>query len=129
MDDHPADATNRVHEIKQSDLSDYVQSVLTEFQKATSNRINHPTQVYIVGSVLTSSFVPNKSDIDLVVVIEDAPDGSFTENFQRYWENGHSTATILSDQIRVQFTKVDICNIYSENAVGEKLDNPYHRIV
>jgi tRNA nucleotidyltransferase (CCA-adding enzyme) len=122
-------AERRVEEIEQSDLTEYVEAALTEFQQAVDiDPIAVVERTYLVGSVLQQGFTPGDSDIDVVVIVDRRPADELKDTFWRYWEDGHSTQTMLSSQIAVEYTKVDVCDVVDADRANAELEPPYYRL-
>ena len=127
--DLSAAAERRVEEIEQSDLTEYVEAALTEFQQAVNiGPVATSERTYLVGSVLQPRFTPGDSDIDVVVFVDRRPPDELKDTFWRYWEDGHSTQTMLSSQIAVEYTKVDVCDVVDADRANAELEPPYYRL-
>ena len=127
--DLPPAAERRVEEIEQSDLTEYVEAALTEFQQAVDiDPMAVVERTYLVGSVLQPGFTPGDSDIDVVVIVDRHPADELKDTFWRYWEDGYSTQTMLSSQIAVEYTKVDVCDVVDADLANGELEPPYYRL-
>jgi hypothetical protein len=73
-------------------------------------------------------FTPGDSDIDVVVIVDRRPADDLKDTFWRYWEDGHSTQTMLSSQIAVEYTKVDVCGVVRADRANAELEPPYYRL-
>ena len=125
----PPAATHRVREIADSDLIEYVSAVVVEFQHALDlSPIATVTDVYAVGSALTSDFRPGKSDLDVVLAVDEQPADTLQNDFWRHWADGHSTQRMLETQIEVEYTKTDVVGIHHESRIGDELQTPHYRL-
>lgn len=123
--------TRRIEELAHSDLVDYIQTAIIDFQeaiRADTEPIAQVSAVHIVGSVLTADFRPDESDVDLVVVVDTEPVAELAENFWRSWQDRYATSPELQKQIDIPYTKLDVVDVVSTDRASETLIDPHRQL-
>lgn len=106
-----------------------IEESLFEYKKEDSAYEDSSVQdVFIVGSVAKNEYKPNKSDLDLVVIIENSPHSPIGLGFDTYLREGYSMSggTPIINRImhasNIKITGVDI-GVYSGNNYKNLIDD------